>query len=78
MKRAKGNPDFGTKYRFDYGRDEPLSEQVKVLMHPQVKCQLKNLADQNNCTVPDVIREAIERYLASVSSENKSEDALVS
>jgi hypothetical protein len=65
MARPGGNPDFGTKYRFSYGREEPLSEQVKVLMYPEMKHQLKNLAAQENCTVPDLIREAIEQYLAS-------------
>ncbi|MBD2666231.1 CopG family transcriptional regulator [Richelia sinica FACHB-800] len=65
MARPGGNPDFGTKYRFDYGRDEPLSEQVKVLMHPQMKDQLKHLADLEKCTVPDLIREAIEQYLTT-------------
>lgn len=65
MARIRGNPEFGVKYRFDYGREEPLSSQVKVLMHPNVKEELKNLADQQNCTVPDIIREAIELYLAN-------------
>ncbi|MBE9050404.1 CopG family transcriptional regulator [Nostocales cyanobacterium LEGE 11386] len=64
MARPGGNPDFGTKYRFNYGRDKPLSEQVKVLMNLQMKQELKNLADLENCTVPDLIREAIEQYLA--------------
>jgi hypothetical protein len=70
MARLGGNPDFGSKYRFDYGRDEPLSEQVKVLMHSQTKYQLKNLADQKNCTVPDLIRAAIDQYLASLPTES--------
>lgn len=65
MKR-RGNPDFGTKYRFDYGRDKPLSEQVKVLMHPEMKHRLKTLASSNKCTVPDIIREAIDKYLDSL------------
>jgi predicted DNA-binding protein len=68
----RGNPDFGTKYRFDYGRDEPLSEQVKVLMHSKMKSQLKNLAAQNKCTVPDVIREAIDKYLDGLKTEDAS------
>ncbi|BAZ22014.1 hypothetical protein NIES4073_28950 [Kalymmatonema gypsitolerans NIES-4073] len=72
MARPGGNPDFGTKYRFGYGREEPLSEQVKVLMHPSMKQQLKNLADQENCTVPDLIREAIEQYLASKKTTQAS------
>ena len=72
MARPGGNPDFGTKYRFDYGREEPLSEQVKVLMHPTMKCQLKNLADQRSCTVPDLIRAAIDQYLAEEQLKSAS------
>jgi hypothetical protein len=72
MARPGGNPDFGTKYRFDYGRAEPLSEQVKVLVHPQTKRQLKALADQRNCTVPDLVRAAIEQYLATTQPESAS------
>lgn len=51
MARPGGNPDFGIKYRFDYGKDKLLSEQVKVLMHPEVKQQLKELAEQKKCEV---------------------------
>ena len=72
MARPGGNPDFGNKYRFDYGRDEPLSEQVKVLMHPTMKHQLKNLADQNKCSVPDLIRAAIDQYLAQEQVKSAS------
>lgn len=72
MARPDGNPDFGTKYRFDYGRDEPLSEQVKAQVHPTVKQQLKNLADQQKCTVPDLIRAAIDQYLANAPTESAS------
>ena len=70
MVRKGGNPDFGTKYRFDYGRDEPLSAQVKAQVHPAVKQRLKNLADQNQCTVPDLIRTAIDQFLATSQTEN--------
>ena len=72
MARPGGNPDFGIKYRFDYGRDEPLSEQVKVMMHPQMKQHLKNLADLEKCTVPDLIREAIEQYLVAKQTTKAS------
>ncbi len=72
MARPGGNPDFGTKYRFDYGRDEPLKEQVKAQVHPEVKHQLKNLAEQKECTVPDLIREAIDLYLASQQTSQAS------
>lgn len=72
MPNLKGNPDFGKKYRFDYGREEPLSEQVKAAVHPDIKLELKRLAEAKNCTVPDVIREAIEQYLAGSVSEAAS------
>ena len=65
MSRPGGNPDFGVKHRFDYGREEPLSEQVKVLMHPKMKQELKNIASLENCTVPDLVRAALEQYLAT-------------
>ncbi len=72
MARPGGNPDFGTKYRFDYGREKPLSEQVKAQVHPEVKQQLKNLADQRSCTVPDLIRAAIDQYLAEEQLKSAS------
>jgi predicted DNA-binding protein len=68
MARPGGNPDFGTKYRFDYGRERPLSEQVKVLMLPEVKQQLKELAERQKCSVQDVIRDAISRYLEAIGN----------
>lgn len=72
MARLGGNPDFGIKYRFDNGREEPLSEQVKAQVHPDIKRQLKNLAEQKQCTVPDLIRAAIEQYLASEQTTHVS------
>lgn len=76
MARPGGNPDFGTKYRFDNGRAEPLSEQVKAQVHPDVKHQLKELAIAKQCTVPDLIRAAIDQYLANAQAEDTSKDAL--
>lgn len=64
MSRVGGNPDFGTKYRLNYGRDVPLSEQVKAQVYPEVKEELKKLAEDKRCTVPDLIREALNQYLA--------------
>jgi predicted transcriptional regulator len=34
-------------------------------MHPQMKDQLKHLADLEKCTVPDLIREAVKQYLTT-------------
>lgn len=63
MARPGGNPDFGTKYRFDYGRDKPLTAQVKAQVSPEVKEKLRILAQQRECSVPDVLRSAIDEYL---------------
>lgn len=46
MPNPNGNSDFGTKYRFDYGRDKPLTEQVKAVVYPEIKQKLKDLADK--------------------------------
>ncbi len=74
MSRPGGNPDFGVKHRFDYGREEPLSEQVKVLMHSKMKEELKNIAEYENCTVPDLVRAALEQYLATKKQSSYSAD----
>lgn len=70
MTNLKGNPDFGTKYKADYGRNKPLTEQVKAVVYPETKQQLKDLAAKQNCSVPDLVRAAIEQYLANVKAEN--------
>jgi len=70
MARLGGNPDFGTKYKFDFGRDKPLTEQVKAVVYPEMKQQLKKLAIERQCTVPDLIRDALEQYLATSQPEN--------
>lgn len=67
--RPGGNPDFGIKYRGELKGEVALSEQVKASIDPQMKLQLKKLAETKNCTVPDVIRAAIEQYLAESVSE---------
>ncbi len=69
--RPRGNPDFGSKYRFDFGREKALSAQVKAQVDPEVKQQLQNLANQKQCTVPDLIREAIEQYLVSEQTHSR-------
>jgi hypothetical protein len=68
MARPGGNPDFGTKYKFDFGRNQPLSEQVKAVVYPEMKQQLQALAKERKCTVPDLIRDALEQYLATSQS----------
>jgi hypothetical protein len=73
MARLGGNPDFGTKYKFDFGRERPLTAQVKAVVYPEIKEKLKKLAQERQCTVPDVIRDALEQYL----NEENQEEILV-
>jgi len=68
MARPGGNPDFRTKYKFDFGRNKPLTDQVKAVVYPEMKQQLKDLAKERKCTVPDLIRDALEQYLATPQS----------
>ena len=70
MARPGGNPDFGTKYKFDYGREEPLSASVYVMMYPKVKNRLKELALKKKCSVPDLVRTALDEYLDKVEEKN--------
>ncbi|OWY64079.1 hypothetical protein B7486_49280 [cyanobacterium TDX16] len=70
MTNFKGNPDFGTKYRAPKKADEELSEQVNARIATQTKLNLKKVAKSKNCTVPDLVRDAIEQYLANLQAEN--------
>lgn len=70
MPNYKGNPNFGTKYKFDNGRETPLSDQIKAAVLPETKLQLRELADKKNCTVPDLVRAAIEQYLAEGQTQS--------
>ncbi len=72
MARLGGNPDFGTKYKFNFGRDVPLTEQVKAQVYPKIKEELQKLASDKKCTVPDLIREALEQYIAREQERNAS------
>ncbi len=72
MANLKGNPDFGTKYKADYGRGKPLTAQVKAVVYPEVKEQLQSWADKKNCTVPDLVRDAIEQYLATLQQADSA------
>ena len=72
MARPGGNPDFGTKYRFYFGRERPLTAQVKAVVYPETKERLRKLADQRKCTVPDLIRAAIDQYLDDAQTQSAS------
>lgn len=70
MPRPGGNPDFGKKIKFNYGREEALREQVSMRLATQTKLQLQDLAQQHNCSVPDIVREAIAQYLSNIKSKS--------
>lgn len=72
MANLKGNPDFGIKYRLKSIGDVPLSEQVKAQIDPETKEHLKTLAQKKQCTVPDLLREAIEQYLSAADNKSAS------
>ena len=69
MANFKGNPEFGKKYRAERKTSEALSEQVGTRVPPKTKLQLKEIADKENCSIPDLVRAAIEQYLASIEPE---------
>lgn len=65
--RKRGNPEFGNKYKANLKAEKPLTAQVKVMMLPETQDLLKELANKKDCTVPDLVRAAIDNYLASAS-----------
>lgn len=68
--RPGGNPDFGTKYKAETLRGKPLLDQVGTKVDPEIKLRLKEVAKQKNCSVPELVRAAIEQYLASIQPES--------
>ena len=61
--RPGGNPDFGSKYKFERMGKKALSEQVKAQICSETKQSLTELAKQKECSVPQLVREAIQEYL---------------
>lgn len=65
MARKRGNPEFGTKYRTPRKEEIPFDAQIKIDIHSQTKSKVVKLAREKNCSVPDLVREALYRYLGS-------------
>ncbi|MGL5805911.1 MAG: ribbon-helix-helix domain-containing protein [Xenococcaceae cyanobacterium] len=59
----RGNFDFGTKYRAPRKSTKLLTEQVKARIDEETKERLRKLADRQQCTVPDLLRIAIDELL---------------
>ncbi len=72
MTKGRGNPNFGKEYKhkFDFGRDKPLTAQVKAVVYPETKEKLQKLAKKRQCSVPDLIRAAIDKYLDEETLES--------
>lgn len=73
--RPGGNPDFGNKLRFTSSGDKPLSDVVATRVPTETKLELKKAAQEQNCTVPELIRAAIERYLDEIQDGHSKKTA---
>ncbi|MGF1489053.1 MAG: ribbon-helix-helix protein, CopG family, partial [Prochloraceae cyanobacterium] len=58
------------KHKFDFGRDKPLTAQVNAVVYPETKAKLQKLAEQKQCSVPDLIRAAIDKYIEEENIES--------
>ncbi|WP_375512755.1 hypothetical protein [uncultured Nostoc sp.] len=54
--RPGGNPEFGTKYKFDYGNEETKTEALTIRVTPSFLQEIKNIAGDR---YRDFCREAI-------------------
>ena len=63
MAKKKGNPDFGTKYRFQQKGESTFDSQLKARVYSDTKDKFSQLAEEKGVTVPDVVREALYKYL---------------
>lgn len=60
--RPGGNPEFGTKFKFDYGNEEKRSEALTIRITPSMLQQLKDIAgDEYRDFCREAIAEKIER-----------------
>lgn len=66
MARTGGNPDFGTKYKFDFGNEEVRSQALTIRVTPSFLEEIKNIAgDRYRDFCRDAIAEAVKRQLAA-------------
>jgi len=62
MARTGGNPDFGTKYKFDFGNEEVRSQALTIRVTPSFLEEIKNIAgDRYRDFCRDAIAEAVAR-----------------
>jgi hypothetical protein len=66
MARTGGNPDFGTKYKFDFGNEEVRSQALTIRVTPSFLEEIKNVAgDRYRDFCRDAIVEKLGREMAA-------------
>lgn len=64
--RPGGNPDFGTKFKFDYGNEEKKTEALTIRVTPRFLEEIKNAGgDRYRDFCRDAIIEKLGRELAA-------------
>lgn len=64
--RPGGNPEFGTKYKFDYGNEETKTEALTIRVTPSFLQEIKNIAgDRYRDFCREAIAERLGRELAA-------------
>ncbi|MCC5611528.1 hypothetical protein LC612_33510 [Nostoc sp. CHAB 5834] len=68
MARIGGNPDFGTKYKFDFGNEEVRSQALTIRVTPSFLEEVKNIAgDRYRDFCRDAIAAAVKRHVGEAS-----------
>lgn len=63
--RPGGNPEFGTKFKFDYGNEEKKTEALTIRITPSFLQEIKNIAGDR---YRDFCRDAIAEKLGRESA----------
>lgn len=68
--RPGGNPEFGTKYKFDYGNEETKTEALTIRVTPSFLQEVKNIAgDRYRDFCREAIVEKLGRELAAQTAK---------
>ncbi|WP_104910227.1 hypothetical protein [Nostoc sp. 'Lobaria pulmonaria (5183) cyanobiont'] len=70
MARTGGNPDFGTRYKFDFGNEEVRSQALTIRITPSFLEEIKSVAgDRYRDFCRDAIVEKLGRELAAQTAK---------
>ena len=68
--RPGGNPEFGTKFKFDYGNKETKTEALTIRVTPSFLQEIKNIAgDRYRDFCREAIAEKLGRELAALQTK---------